>query len=188
MDAEVQNLAMASRITQMMTQQLMQNMKGMHDDISRALGIINELQYKILAIQKASGLDLNKLNDLANEQRLKDFNEASDKEDIAAKFTVGTVVDESSTVILTSETLTGAGIFRSRIKLAECGVPDLIKAFMGREVGVKAIVKLNEVDHEVELLGIRQPAPVDNQDAVAEQNASAAALTEAASPEVVGNA
>lgn len=49
------------------------------------------------------------------------------------------------------------GIFRSRIKLADCGVPDLIKAFEGREVGARAIVQLNGVDHEVELLAIKQP-------------------------------
>jgi hypothetical protein len=161
LEVEVKNMAMASRISQMMTQQLMQNMKAMHEDISRTMGILSELQYKILAIQKVSGLDVEQMNTVANEQRLVDFNEASDKEDAEQGFTVGDVVNESSTIILTSTTEEkDRGIFRSRLKLSECGVPDLITAFMGREVGAKAILQLNGLDHEVELLGIRQPPAV----------------------------
>ena len=68
LDVEVKNLTMSSRINQMMTQQLMTNAKSMHEDLTRALNIISELQYKILAVQKVSGLDLDKMNDAANEQ------------------------------------------------------------------------------------------------------------------------
>jgi hypothetical protein len=164
LEAEIKNMQMALRISQMMTQQMMQNQQGVQQDLGRALGLINELQYKILAVQNLTGLDVTKLGALTDELRLKDFNEASDKEDIADGFTIGTTVQEDSTVILTSKTIaqdgkesTDGGIFRSRIKLAEAGVPDLIKAFTGREVGARAIVKLNGQDHEVELLGIRQP-------------------------------
>jgi hypothetical protein len=161
LEKEVENLSMAVRINQMMTQQILQNLKGMKEDLGNSLGLINELQYKILAVQRVSSLDLQALADVANELRLKDFNEASDKEDAEGKYTVGTVVDERSTVILTSKTEDpDKGIFRSRLKLSECGVPDLIKAFMGREAGAKALVKLNGVDHEVELLAIRQPPVV----------------------------
>jgi hypothetical protein len=160
LDVEVKNLTMSSRINQMMTQQLMTNAKSMHEDLTRALNIISELQYKILAVQKVSGLDLDKMNDAANEQRLVDFNEASDREDKEQNFTVGDTVNEQSTVVLTSTTEEkDRGIFRSRLKLSECGVPDLVNAFMGREVGTKALVKLNGLDHVVEILAIRQPVP-----------------------------
>ncbi len=162
LEVEVKNMAMASRISQMMTQQIMQNMKSLHDEMGRALGIISELQYKILAVQKVSGLDIEQMNTVANEQRLVDFNEASDKEDSERGFSTGDVVNEQSTVILTTKTEEkDRGIFRSRLKLSECGVPDLIAALMGREVGAKAIVKLNGLDHEVELLGVRQPPAVE---------------------------
>jgi hypothetical protein len=161
LDTRLANLEMSSRISQMMTQQLMQNMRNMQEDLGRSLGIISELQYKILAVQEASGLDLTQLNAIANGKRLKDFDEASDREDADKGFTVGTAVDDKSTVIITSKTEGGAdaGIFRSRIELARCGVPDLITAFTGREVGAKALIKLNGVEHEVELLAIRQPSP-----------------------------
>ena len=157
-EAELKNSQMAARIGQMMTQQMMQNMQTMQQDLGRALGLVNELQYKILAVQKVSNLDNTQLSAYADELRLKDFNEASDKEDAQQGFTVGTAVDQESTVILTSKTEDlDKGIFRSKLKLSECGVPDLIKAFEGREVGAKALVQLNGIEHEVELLAIRQP-------------------------------
>jgi hypothetical protein len=163
---ELENLSMAGRISQMMTQQIMQNMKTMGEDLSRAMNLISELQYKILAIQKVAGLDVEKMNEVANAQRLVDFNEASDKEDKERGFTEGDIVNEQSVVILTSTTEEkDRGIFRSRLKLAECGVPDLINAFMGRGVGAKAIVSLNGLDHEVELLAVRQPPQVKQEDA-----------------------
>lgn len=158
MEAELKNSSMAARIGQMMTQQMMQNMQNMQRDLGAAMNLINELQYKVLAIQKLTNLDLTALGTIADDLRLKDFNEASDKEDASENFTVGTVVDADSTVILTSKTeAPDKGIFRSKLKLSECGAPDLYKAFEGREVGAKAIVKLNDLDHEVELLAIRQP-------------------------------
>lgn len=169
LETSIQNSQMALRIQQMMVQQLMQSNKNMADDLGRALGLINELQYKLLAVQSVANLDLIALNSVANELRLKDFNEASDKEDAEGGFTVGDVVNEDSTVILTSTTDEGAdkGIFRSRIKLADCGVPDLVTAFTGREVGAKAIVQLNGVEHTVELLGIRQPPKAETQEVTA---------------------
>jgi hypothetical protein len=160
LDVKLTNVEMSSRISQMLVQQLMQSSKFIQEDLGRALGLLNEMQYKILAIQEATGLDVTQLNEIANTKRLKDFNEASDKEDTTQGFTVGDKVEAGSTVILTSKTEeTDRGIFRSRIELAKCGVPDLINAFMGQEVGAKAIVKLNGMDHEVELLGVRNPPP-----------------------------
>lgn len=159
LDAELKNLSMAGRISQMMTQQLMQNLQNISKDLGSAFNLINELQYKLLAVQKITNLDVTQLNAIADELRLKDFNDASDKEDIKENFAVGTVVDQDSIVVLTSTTGENddKGIFRSKMKLADSGSPDLIQAFMGREVGAKAVVKLNDVDHVVELLAIRQP-------------------------------
>lgn len=163
LEAKIANMEMASRISQMMIQQLMGNLRNMQQDLGRALGLLNETQYKILAIQEVSGLDLTKMNEIANTKRLVDFNEASDKEDLDGQFTVGSVgatVQADSTIILTSTTKeTDQGIFRSRLKLADCGVPELINAFMGAEVGAKTTVALNGVEHQIELLGIRTPPP-----------------------------
>jgi hypothetical protein len=162
LEAELKNSQMALKISQMMTQQMMQNMKNLSQDVGKAFNLINEMQYKLIAVQKISGLDISALATVADELRLKDFQEASDKEDKEENYTAGTTVDENSLVILTSKTnpqegQADAGIFRSKIKLSTCGVPDLITAFLGKEVGTKATVKLNEQEHEIELLAIRQP-------------------------------
>jgi hypothetical protein len=161
---ELQNSQMASRISQKMTQQLMSNVKAISQDLGNALNQLYELQYKYTALQKYLNVDAAKLNTIANEQRLSDFNEASlkadDKDGLEAVSTVG----DDSTVVLTStatdETGNDRGIFRSRIKLSESGVPDLIKALTGKSVGDKVNVKLNEIDHVVELLAITAPKAV----------------------------
>ncbi len=177
METELKNVQMALRISQMMMQQMMQSHKGVTEDLGKALGLINELQYKVLAVQSVGALDLTALNAKADELRLKDFNEASDREDKENNFAVGNAVNEDSIIIVTTKTEeTDKGIFRSKFKLAECGAPDLIEGFMGREVGAKGVVKLNGLDHEIELLGIRQPP-----------KAEAAPAEEAPALTVVGN-
>lgn len=158
---ELSNMQMAGRISQMMIQQMMQNNKAVSEDLGRAMGLINELQYKLLAVQKVSGLNVDDLSKVADELRLKDFNEASDNEDTKDGFTAADTVSPDSTVILTSEAADGKGIFRSRIKLADCGVPALITELAGKSVGTKVTVALNGADHTVELLGVRNPKPED---------------------------
>ena len=159
-EAELKNMQMAGRISQMMVQQLVQNNKGVGEDMGKLFQLTNEMQYKFLALQEVLGVDVAKLNEVTSRLRLKDFNEASDKEDLEQGFTTVDVVEQDSTVILTSTTQeTDRGIFRSRVKLADTGTPELIQGLMGKGVGTKVKVKLNNVEHEIELLGIRRPKP-----------------------------
>ena len=167
-EVELKNSQMASRVTQMMVQQILQNNKSMGADISKLFQMFNELQYKVLAYQEITGADQAKLQEVATRLRLKDFNEASDSEDAAQGFTVVDTVTEDSTVLLTSTTQgTDQGIFRSRVKLTDTGSPELIQGLMGKTVGTKVSVKLNGIDHEVELLGVRQPRPETAEEAAA---------------------
>jgi len=159
MDKELKNMQMAGRVSQMMTQQLMQNLQNMGQDLGKAFKIINELQYKILAMQSIGSFDAAALVVKADELRLNDFIEASDTEDKTGNFTIGDVVQDDSTVIITSVAGTNEGIFRSRIKLAECGVPALIRDLAGKPLGTKVTCQLNGAEHEVELLGVRNPPP-----------------------------
>ncbi len=159
LDKELKNLQMAGRVTQMMVQQLMQNLQEMGKDLGKAFGTINELQYKLLAMQSVGDFDVKAMDTKANELRLNDFIEASDAEDKAGNFTIAETVQDDSTVIITSTTDEGAGIFRSRIKLADCGNPILIKELAGAKIGTKVKCKLNDMEHEIELLGVRNPPP-----------------------------
>lgn len=178
MEAELKNLQMSARISQMLLKQLMDSSQALQQDLGRALGLINEMQYKQLAVQQVAGLDVAKLNEVANGLRLKDFNEASDKEDAEGNFTVGKLVEAESTIIITSTTDVNVdkGIFRSRIKLSECGVKDIIDGFMGRDVGAKIITTLNGDEHTIELLGIRNPPPAAPVEQVSDTPAQAPAL------------
>lgn len=163
-DTELKNIQMAARISQMMTQQLMQSVKAMSDDLGSALNQLYELQYKYTAVVKLLALDPEQLNKLGNEQRLVDFDEASGKQDTKDNLVGADEVGGDSTVTITSqakdENGLDRGIFRSRLKLSECGVPDLINGLAGKKVGAKVQVKLNGIDHEVELLSIRNPGLV----------------------------
>ena len=162
MDKELKNLQMAGHVTQAMVQQLLQNMQNVAKDLGKAFGTINEMQYKILAMQSVGNFDMNAMTKKAEELRLNDFIEASDAEDVKGGFTIGEKVQDDSTVVITSTTGDAdAGIFRSRIKLADCGVPALTKGFAGAPVGAKVICQLNGAEHTVELLAIRNPPPAE---------------------------
>jgi hypothetical protein len=167
LQTELANLQMAGRISQMMTQQLMQSVKSMSEDLGAALNQLYELQYKYNAVTKLLKLDAAELNKFANEQRLVDFNDASVKQDTKENLVAGETVEADSTVTITStatdEGGNDRGIFRSRIKLSESGVPDLITGLAGKKVGDRVSVKLSGVDHEIELLSIRNPAQVEAQ-------------------------
>ncbi len=160
LEKAAQQLQMATRVNQMMLQQTLQNIQGLAQDLGKAYGIINDLQYKIRAMEKVGTFDAKALAAAADEFRLTDFVEASDAEDTKGGFTIGTEVTGDSTVIITSTTPgEDRGIFRSRIELASCGVPALVEGLAGKTVGAKLTCQLNGLEHEVELLAIRNPPP-----------------------------
>lgn len=162
-ETELANLQMAGQISQMMTKQLMQNLKGMSEDLGSALNQLYELQYKYNAVAELLKLDPVVLNELSNKQRLVDFNAASAKEDVKENLVSADEVGIDSTVYITSlavdEKGNDRGIFRSRLKLSESGVPDMIASLQGKKVGDKVVSKLNGQEHTIELLAIRNPAP-----------------------------
>lgn len=161
---QLANLEMAGRISQMMTQQLMNSVKTMSEDLGAIGNQLYEAQYQLGAVKKLMNLDAAQLNKIANEQRLVDFDEAATKQDIKENLVASEVVAEDSTVVITSTAADEAGndrgIFRSRLKLSESGVPDLITGLAGKKAGDKVNVKLNGQDHTVELLAVRNPAAV----------------------------
>lgn len=172
LNAQVANLEMSTQVSQMMIKQLLTSNQNQAQDLGRALNLINELQYKLLAVQTVAKLDVNALNDEANKLRLKDFDEASDKEDATNNFTIGEKVEENSTVIITTTLENGeTGIFRSRLSLPELGFPAIVNGLLGQSVGTKFDADLNGVKHTIELLGIRNPPPEVKEEAAPEATA-----------------
>jgi hypothetical protein len=164
LETEMQNLQMAVRMSQMMVQQLLENNKILSNDLGNAFTQLYELQYKYSALQKSLNLDIKVLNDLANEQRLKDFEDAAFKADERENLVSTDVVGTDSTIVITSVAQDSdgndKGIFRSRLKLAECGVPDLITKLTDKSKGEKVQISLNGIEHTVELLSIKNPVAV----------------------------
>lgn len=163
---ELENMQMAARVSQMMIQQLMQNMKGMSEDLGSMSSQLYELQYNFSALKKHLNIDNEAVNKIANEQRLKDFEEAAAKADAKDGLVEAATVGDDSTVTITSTASDSEGndrsIFRSRVKLSETG-PELIAALKDKAVGEKVTATLNGVQHSVELLAIRNPAPISTE-------------------------
>ena len=154
---------MAARVSQMMIQQIMQNLKTMSEDLNMSISQLHELQYKYLALKDYLKVDSSSLEEIANTLRLEDFNSAATKADQEEKLQESSIVSQESTITITStakdEKGEDRGIFRSRIKLSESGVPDLITNLTGKKVGDTVQVSLNGLEHTVKLLSIRDSNP-----------------------------
>jgi hypothetical protein len=161
LETEVQNLKTSIQITQMMTKQLMDNIQGMANDLQNAMNQMYEMQYKYTAIKENLNLDSTVLDGIANGHRLTDFEAASILADKKENLEQADTATEDSTVTITSVASSAEGkdmgIFRSRLKLIDCGVPALITELTGKTVGDRVTVQLNNLDHLVELLAIRNP-------------------------------
>lgn len=165
-NAELENLQMSVRVSQMMIQQLMQNVKSMGDDLGSASNQLFDLMYKFNAIQEHLKINPDTIVGIANNLRLDDFNKASANADAKEDLIGSDLVDDNSTITITSTAKDDSGqdrgIFRSRLKLSESGVPDLISKLNGKRVGERVQISLNGLDHEVELLSIRSPKEETN--------------------------
>lgn len=161
LQVEVQNNQMAVRMTQMMVKRMLEDSQNMGRDIGAALAQLTELQYQFTALMKTLKVDPAVVAGTANAQRLIDFNETAAKADQEENLTDADTVGDDSTVVLTSTTDDGpdSGIFRSRIKLSECGSPALMKGLSGQPVGTKLDVELGGKLHHVELLAVKNPVP-----------------------------
>lgn len=153
---EVENLNMATRIIQLSMQQLLNNYKNIDKDVGNAMGLLNDLQYRTLAMLELGDFDKKELDKKADEIKLKDYNEASDKEDLKKGYTKVDTVTEDSVVIITSTTTgTDKGIFRSKFQLKEANNKEFVNKLVGKQVGAKVTTEINGLKHEIELLGIR---------------------------------
>ncbi len=159
-EVTLRNLQMAVRVMQIMNQQLATNFQNMQNDITRLMGVVNNLQYKSGALQSVLGVDESALNAKADSIKLEDYNKASDKEDLEKGLTVIDTVEENSVCIVTSTCEDkDKEIFRSKFVLKDSGVPELQEKLLGKKVGEKVEVSLNGVVHTIELLGIRRAPP-----------------------------
>lgn len=170
LEKQVKQLEMAVRIGQMLQQQMNNSLTPLQTNLRTIAPQIHDIQYRLLAAQELLGLDSDALSKKADEIRLKDYTEASDKEDLEHGYTNKEVVDtESDMVIITSSTPDeekDRGIFRSKILVSDTG-PDLAPKFVGKKIGDTIEHVLDNTKHIIEILGVRDiPAPVVENESV----------------------
>jgi hypothetical protein len=156
-----QNLQMAVRLMQMGLQKTGETTVKLDKDMGQAMGMLNDLQYRTLAMMELLNVDKDKLDEIAERMKTEDFDKASAAEDLKKGFVNVEVVDAECDVILTSfckddET---KSIFRSRITLGDITDGSLREKFLGLKVGDVTTMKLMDKEHAVEILGIRKAAP-----------------------------
>jgi len=169
LEVAAQNTQMALQMSQMMIKHLTDQFTVVQNDLGSTMGMVNDFQYRTLAM-----LDLGKFNNdeieaKAEEFKLKDFNSASDKEDIDKNYTIddGGVIGEDSIVLITSNTPSlpeDQGIFRSKFPMSECLTPELRESLLGAKVGDIIDGDVQGVTHKIKILGLRKaPAVIEEE-------------------------
>ena len=170
LETMIQNIQMATRVIQMGMQQMGGSLGSMEKDIGGAMGVLNDLQYRTLAMMELMQVDKDKLEDIAEGMKLKDFNDASDKEDAEKKYTIADVVEKDSVIIITSECENAPeqAIFRSKFKLDESANKTAMETFPGKKVGDKFDFDINGNKHVIEIIGIRTVPKAEETDVLEE--------------------
>jgi hypothetical protein len=163
LETELQNTAMATRISQMMLKQVLEQFQNLRQDIDNTMGILNDFQYRTQAMMSIGNFDLDLLDKKAEELKLKDYMDASDKEDLDKGYSLNDsgLVNENSIVIITSITNgdNNRGIFRSKFPVSECFTETLKASLLGSKVGDSFEEIINGDVHNITVLGIRQAQP-----------------------------
>jgi hypothetical protein len=164
MAKQVENLTMAVRVGQMMSQRMAQQLNSIVENLTINTGMLNDFQYRALAMQQLAGVDKSQLQAITDQLKLADFDKESEAKDQAGGFLVVDKVEgDDDTVLITSFTpdeKEDKGILRSRIKISDMNQADLQAKLVGCVVGSKVEATLNGVNHVIEILGIRRAAPV----------------------------
>jgi hypothetical protein len=158
----LQNLQMAIRMMQFTMGRLSDAVIKLDRDMGQAMGVLNDLQYRTLAMMELGQFDKERLEKTADDLKRKDFEQASAQEDQKKNYIPAeSVANAECDVILTSFCQTDAAksIFRSRISLGDITDPKLQEKFLGLKVGDVTTMTLLGVEHAVEILGVRVPAP-----------------------------
>jgi len=162
LNKRVEQLEMATRVSQMMAQQIGNSMSQLAADVREIANRQRDIQYRLLAVQEVAGLDAGIINQLAEDKQIRDFTEASDKENVEQGFTSGDVVVDESVVIFTTKTgEEGKGILRSKLALSDIALPEFREALLTKKAGDVFEADLQGTKHEVTVLEVLcKPEPV----------------------------
>lgn len=177
LETELANTQVGVRFTQAMVKNLLEQFQGLRRDLDNSMGILNDFQYRTQAIMELTGLDVEKLDELADGYKLKDYMTASDKEDEVKGFELDNEgeINEDSVVIITSSTDgdEDRGIFRSKFSMSECQTETLREKLLGKRVGDTVEEDINGQLHSITIVGLRkQTQQEDKGEQQSEENES----------------
>lgn len=160
LEREVANLTMAVRVSQALVKQLIDQTRLAKEDLTRFYSALNDVQYKTGALlSSVPGVSREQIAALADQLKLADWQESSDKDDATnALVSADFVSSENDIVIITSTTPDEAedkGIFRSKSLLKDIANQDIVNGLLNKPVGTTLETTINGSRHVVELLGVR---------------------------------
>jgi uncharacterized coiled-coil protein SlyX len=161
LEVALQNTQMALQVSQMMIKHLTDQFKATQNDVASTMGMLNDFQYRTLAMLEVGNFNKDAIDAQAEIFKLKDFNDASIKEDADKGYLEDTtgVVAEDSVIVITSRTPSLAedqGIFRSKFPMSECLTPALRQKLLGLKLNETTSIELGGVVHEVTILSIKK--------------------------------
>jgi hypothetical protein len=154
----VANMGMAMNVFQLGMKQMIGNFKSIDEDMKHIQGMLNDFQYRLLAIVDTLKLDKDALNLASSSIRLHDYQEASDADDKKNNYETIDTVEDNSVVIVTSECpeAPDKALFRSKFSVTDLD-PKQTPLFIGKKVGDKFELDLVGNKHAIEILGVRRP-------------------------------
>ncbi len=161
LEAAMQNTQMALQMSQMMIKHITDQCTAMKNDLGSTMGMVNDFQYRTLAMLELGTVSKDDIDKKAEELKLIDFTSASDKEDLEKGYLddVDGIITEESVVVLCSSTPDlddDQGIFRSKFPMSDCFTPDLKEKLIGAKVGDFLETEVQGVNHKIEVLGLRK--------------------------------
>jgi hypothetical protein len=164
LEREVANLALAVRVSQTLLKQFMEQLRPMQDDLTRFYAALNDVQYKNTAlISSVPGVSRENVATLADQLKLADWQESSDKDDAVRDLVpADQVTSENDVIVITSTTPDepeDRGIFRSKSVLKDIANQDIATGFLNQPVGSTLETTINGARHVVQLLAVRVQKP-----------------------------
>lgn len=169
LEVALQNTQMALQMSQMMMKHITDQFQVIQTDLGSTMGMVNDFQYRTLAMIDLGKFSKDELDAKAEEFKLNDFTSASEKEDAEKGYTNDDagVIEEDSIVLITSTTpglAEDRGIFRSKFPMSECFTPDLREKLLGAKVGDVIEGDVQGTAHKITILGLRKaPAKVEQE-------------------------
>jgi hypothetical protein len=161
LEVALQNTQMALQVSQTMIKHMLDQFKATQNDLSATMGMLNDFQYRTLAMLDVGNFDRQAIEAKAEQLKLIDFDNASVKEDAIKGYTEDTdgIVSENSIITITSHTPDLAedqGIFRSKFSMAECLNPELRQKLLGLKLNETVETQFNGAKHNITVLSIKK--------------------------------